>query len=683
VLHAAEGNAKEEKNTADTLRKIEVQILKDGNVAQQAAQVKQMANEIKALDAEQDELAREANRLSADPDSDADQAALAKSKLALSELKIDLAERKERFLKEKIELQKIAHKKIQIYLRDIFVDGANVADIISSIKQLRWAERQRMKEKLQLRHEIGKVTARIQVEEKYLSAKNVMLVFAKRELIQLWQEAIAVAAERLSLLKALKSLLEEQLQFTENRLLTLDEFDKMIRLRRIEVIQQKISLKEPYSYELSECLLAAAVLFLLAAIWMIRRWLVASLRGSLTFARNGFALVFGKMVYFLLLGSFMSYLVLNVLGYRFTAMFVGLVGLNCVVGLVLIAIVKWTVELLFLKLLAKQIAQTIRTEGKQSSVIIFLINTLFTWWVAWAVFSEILKVWAVKKEVVEFMARVVNFPLFQTGNVTISLWTLGRSGLAFWIFYFFGYLVISLLKNHVLPKTALDRNSQHAIKSVVRLLFIVTGVLVGVQLLGVDMGVLAVFSGTLGIGIGFGLQDIVKNVFSGIMILFERPIKIGDVVEVSSTLGFVKSIRTRSTIVNTFDNVSIVVPNSEFLGQRVVNWSHSDPVVRLEINVGVDYDSDVSVVKQTLLDIARENSKVVPQPEPFVIFSEFGDSALLFKLYLWTDVKDRMTVKSDINFSIYAKFREKGIQIPFPQHDLHLKSMDFEFKSTK
>ncbi|QCQ23520.1 mechanosensitive ion channel [Desulfoglaeba alkanexedens ALDC] len=201
------------------------------------------------------------------------------------------------------------------------------------------------------------------------------------------------------------------------------------------------------------------------------------------------------------------------------------------------------------------------------------------------------------------------------------------------------------------------------------------GILASLNALGFSSTSLAVAFGALGIGLGFGLQNIFNNFISGLILLFERPIQVGDALEINGTWGEVVKINVRSTVVQTWDNASLIIPNSEFVTTQVTNWSFKDTRLRRSIDVGVAYASDVERVRETLLEAARSHPLVLHYPEPSVLFLDFGDSALLFRLRVWTTVKDCLTVETDLRFEITRLFRERGIEIPFPQHDLHLRSV--------
>jgi small-conductance mechanosensitive channel len=200
------------------------------------------------------------------------------------------------------------------------------------------------------------------------------------------------------------------------------------------------------------------------------------------------------------------------------------------------------------------------------------------------------------------------------------------------------------------------------------------GILIALHVFGLNTASLAVAFGALGIGLGFGLQNIFNNFISGIILLFERPIQVGDDVEVNGTWATVKKINVRSTVVQTYDNASLIIPNADFVSSQVTNWSFKDKRLRRSIVVGVAYGSDVALVRDTLLEIARNTPKVLKQPAPDVLFSDFGDSALIFRLRIWTDIDNMLKVETAIRFEIDRLFRERNIEISFPQRDIHIRS---------
>ncbi|MEW5736401.1 MAG: mechanosensitive ion channel domain-containing protein [Thermodesulfobacteriota bacterium] len=198
------------------------------------------------------------------------------------------------------------------------------------------------------------------------------------------------------------------------------------------------------------------------------------------------------------------------------------------------------------------------------------------------------------------------------------------------------------------------------------------GILFALSALGISTTSIAVAMGGLSLGLGFGLQNIFNNFISGLILLFERPIQVGDNVEVNGTWGVVRKINVRSTLVQTYDNASLIIPNSEFISAQVTNWSFKDPRVRRNLSVGVAYGSDVELVRSTLLEIVAQNPRVMKIPKPDVLFMDFADSALVFRLRFWCHVDSFLAVESDIRFTIDRLFRERGISIPFPQRDVHI-----------
>lgn len=263
---------------------------------------------------------------------------------------------------------------------------------------------------------------------------------------------------------------------------------------------------------------------------------------------------------------------------------------------------------------------------------------------------------------------------FKIGNVTISLSDIALALLIFLV----GLGVVRWaqrgLAERILPETRIDPGVQHSLAAGFGYVGFAVSAMVAISTAGIDLSNLALIAGALSVGIGFGLQNVVNNFVSGLILLIERPIKVGDWVVVGGNEGTVKRIRVRATEIETFQRASVIIPNSELLSTSVVNWTHADRLGRAEIQIGVAYGSDVELVRQVLLDVARANSQVSRWPQPYVVFRDFGDSALIFELraYLY-DVGQIVAVSTDLRFGIDKAFREHGIEIPFPQHDLHLK----------
>jgi small-conductance mechanosensitive channel len=227
-----------------------------------------------------------------------------------------------------------------------------------------------------------------------------------------------------------------------------------------------------------------------------------------------------------------------------------------------------------------------------------------------------------------------------------------------------------------LANSGLDRSLQYAISQIVANVVLVIGVFIVLENTGIHLGALTVFAGAVGVGVGFGLQNIASNFISGLVILAERPITIGDRVEVAGITGQVQQIRARSTVIMTNDNITMIVPNTKFIDSPVTNWTYGDPRVRFRIPVGVAYGSDVNKVCEALLAAGGENPNTLKNPAPSVFLEKFGENSIDFELVVWSSEMSARPrrYRSDLNFAIEQKLREAGIEIAFPQRDLHIRS---------
>ncbi|NEQ23382.1 MAG: mechanosensitive ion channel, partial [Microcoleus sp. SIO2G3] len=232
-----------------------------------------------------------------------------------------------------------------------------------------------------------------------------------------------------------------------------------------------------------------------------------------------------------------------------------------------------------------------------------------------------------------------------------------------------------LLRSRVLRLTGLSRGSQETVAQIATYGIIFFGTMVMLQLWGLDLSSLTIFASVVGVGIGLGLQGIAKEFISGLVLIFDRPIKVGDFVNVGEQMGTVERISVRSTEIRTLDEVSIIIPNSRFLESEVINWTHHSPISRLKIPVGVAYGSNLTIVRGALIDAAKEHPDVLAEPSPKVFFMGLGENSLDFNLMVWIDEpRKQLRIKSDIYFRIEAILRHRGVEIPFPQRDLHVRS---------
>src|SRR5881409_2765570 len=241
-----------------------------------------------------------------------------------------------------------------------------------------------------------------------------------------------------------------------------------------------------------------------------------------------------------------------------------------------------------------------------------------------------------------------------------------------------------VLFNRLLAQSGLDRSLQYAIAQVISNIVLVVGIFIVLENTGIHLGALAVFAGAVGVGVGFGLQNIASNFISGLVILAERPITIGDRIEVAGIAGQVEHIRARSTVIRTNDNIMMIVPNTKFIDSPVTNWTYGDPRVRFRIPVGVAYGSDIGKVREALLAAGRENPNTLKDPAPSVFLEKFDDRTIDFELVVWSsEMSARPSrYRSDLNFAIEQKFREAGIEIAFPQRDLHIRSGVLKVENT-
>lgn len=269
---------------------------------------------------------------------------------------------------------------------------------------------------------------------------------------------------------------------------------------------------------------------------------------------------------------------------------------------------------------------------------------------------------------------VIATPFFTLGNKPISI-----------IDIFLGFALLlasfSLARlgekfiEDILKDKEIDQGIKSAIEKFTYYSIVVLGIIISVESLGINLDSLATVGGLFAVGIGFGVRNIAENFISGLIILLERPIKKGDIVDVKGVEGKVLEIRSRATLVGTRDDQVIIVPNSQFISEQVLNDSFSGERLRLTIKVGVKYGSDVELVKNILLNIAKDSKEVLSTPDPIVLFQDFGSSSLDFELRLWVrEIWRKDVVKSDIRFAIDREFRAHNIEIPFPQRDLHFRS---------
>jgi small-conductance mechanosensitive channel len=276
----------------------------------------------------------------------------------------------------------------------------------------------------------------------------------------------------------------------------------------------------------------------------------------------------------------------------------------------------------------------------------------------------------------------LEIPLLPIGGTRFTVWMLLYLVVLIVLLVYVTGKLKTWMVNRMLARTRIDIGVRQAVGSIFRYVIVAIGFMIILQTAGIDLSALTVLAGALGIGVGFGLQNITNNFVSGLIILFERPIKVGDRIEVGNVTGDVVKISPRATTIVTNDNIAIIVPNSEFISSQVINWSYTNRDVRLNFPVGVAYQSDPELVRKTLLEVAADHPGVLKERNADVLLQEFGDSSLNFILRVWT--REYTTtpgvLRSELNYAICRKFKEHGIEIPFPQRDLHFRSGVVEVK---
>jgi small-conductance mechanosensitive channel len=280
-----------------------------------------------------------------------------------------------------------------------------------------------------------------------------------------------------------------------------------------------------------------------------------------------------------------------------------------------------------------------------------------------------------RDESIEFLEYVMTAEV-SVGDLSVSPGGIVTFFLVFFVALGFSRLLRFTLDQDVLPRMELPRGVPYAITAMLHYSILFVALFAALAAAGIDLSKFSLLVGALGVGVGFGLQNVVNNFVSGLILLFERPIQTHDVVEVGSLLGTVQRIGIRSSTLRTLDGAEVIVPNANLTSDQVVNWTLSDRQRRIQIRVGVRYGTDPERVIELLLRVANDDERILKRPAPDALFVEFGDSSLNFNLRAWTGLYDQwFQVSSDLNVAVNRALAEAGIEIPFPQRDLHLRSI--------
>jgi len=341
-------------------------------------------------------------------------------------------------------------------------------------------------------------------------------------------------------------------------------------------------------------------------------------------------------------------------------------------GWMLITLIRGGLELI----VKSPVFQNVSFLNKNASVILHRMMLLVQILIWTFIFSNILVDWGlfnIPSEAIQgFLALG-----FTAGEKKITIGLVVAAVAILYGSFIVSWAVQTVFMEEVLRRRQVDLGVRMSMARLVHYVLILVGFMIALSALGFDLKNITILGGALGIGIGFGLQTVVSNFVCGLILLFERPLKVGDVIELGNQMGKVKKLGLRATVVQTFDQAEVVVPNTDLISNQVTNWTLADRRIRFTISVGVAYGSDIGLVMKTLNEIAEENSLVLQDPAPQVLFSVLGASSLDFDFRIWiANINDRRQVQSELLIEIDRRFRELEIEIPFPQSDLHLRSVD-------
>jgi small-conductance mechanosensitive channel len=387
--------------------------------------------------------------------------------------------------------------------------------------------------------------------------------------------------------------------------------------------------------------------------------------------------VFGWLAVAALLVASVANIVGNV---SLAEMLTGAVLDSAYVGLALYAGANVLVSVLSL-LMGRREMTRFRVITQHAGPLLASLNRLlmFGALVAWIVVT--LNEFRVARPLFGMARQVLTFPL-EAGNISVTLGSILLFFFSIYVAFWVARTVRVLLRDEVLPKMELPRGVGNSISSLSYYGLVLIGLMVALAAAGFETSQFAIIFGALGVGIGFGLQNVVNNFVSGLILMFERPIQPGDVVEVSGTSGKVREIGMRATTLTTFEGADVVVPNGTLLSEKLINWTLSDMNRRIDVEVGVAYGSDPRRVLELLREVALGTPGISAQPEPAIVFKGLGPSSLDFGVRAWTnDFGDWVTIRTEMTARVYEALRREKIAIPFPQQDLHLRTMSPEVAS--
>lgn len=366
-------------------------------------------------------------------------------------------------------------------------------------------------------------------------------------------------------------------------------------------------------------------------------------------------------------------IVAEVLGYHLLAAFF----IRGTIKSSFLIFVVWNMRFLFIHLitsLIQDLFDRINLARRDRHVIFKKIRALFHVFLTLFVILALTTIWGFYDTVFSALTAILNFGVTLRGYV-FSVGMVANAALLFYLTLSVAQILCSLLEEEVYPRKNIGMGTGKSINSLITYFAWVVGLFAVFTALGFELRQFAIIAGALSVGIGFGLQNIVNNFVSGLILLFERPIKVGDILDIDGQWGTVEKMGLRSTIIRSATKTQIIIPNSDFVTKKVENLTFSDQDYRLSIKVGVGYNSDTERVRDILVDIAVSHPKIVTEPKPEAYFIEFGEYALYFEMWAWTDdVVAKRQIQNDILLAIDKRFREESIEIPFPQRVVHIRN---------
>jgi small-conductance mechanosensitive channel/predicted CopG family antitoxin len=424
---------------------------------------------------------------------------------------------------------------------------------------------------------------------------------------------------------------------------------------------------EDLMYRLIIMIMAIAEIFVL---WLLIRYI-----RTIKFKSSLLVNFVRLLIYFHILTAFTG-LIANIFGYiTLAGLAVNFAVTNAFVGFLLIISSIIIIGLAHLAIDSGYLRRLniIRRHGyhlKKRTAGLVSLGAMIFW------FTAILNAIGVRDNFYAFLDSAITNE-FRIGSVEFTIGSIILFFFVIWLSVVISNIIRAILEDDVLHKFELKKGVPRTISVMARFTIITIGIFLAIGAVGMPLDNLAIIFGAFSVGIGFGLQNIFNNLVSGLILLFERPVQIGDTIEVGNLIGTVKSMGIRSSNVRTFDGAEVIVPNGNLISNEVVNWTLSDQRRRIEIISGVAYGSDVHKVQDLMKEILAKHPDVIDDPEPLVLFNEMNESSLDFRLLFWTDqISEWIRIRSEVVFMIHDKLYAEGISIPFPQRDLHIKTID-------